>query len=100
MFQHLNIVESFYQQFFFPTSLDIIIYYFNVFARGILLTLALGLVVTALAGFLLYIAYFKSREVNQCRLLNCLTGILTITYIITTVTSFTSIIRHLSTRER
>ena len=100
MFQHLNICESFYQKFFFPSSLDITIYYFNVPARGILFTLSLGLVVTALAGFLLYIAYFKSREVNQCRLLNCLTGILAITYIIAALTSFTSIIRHLSNRER
>ena len=100
MFQHLNIVESFLQKFFFPSSVDIITHNLNVFARGILLTISLGLVVTALAGFLLYIAYFKSREANQCRLLNCLTGILAITYIITTVTSFTSIIRHLNTRER
>ena len=100
MLEHVNIVDNFYHKFFFPSTLDIIIYNLSVFARVIIVIISLGLVVTALAGFLLYIAYFKSREVNQCRLLNCLTGILTITYIITTVTSFTSIIRHLSTRER
>ena len=94
MFEHLNIVYNFYHKFFFPSTLDIIMYNLNVFARGILVIISLGHVVTAVTGFLLYIAYFKSREVNDCRLLNSLTGILALTYIITAVTSFSTILRY------
>ena len=96
MLENLNVWKIFCHKFFFPTTSDIITYYLNIFARLTLLTLSLVLVVTAMAGFLLYIAYFKSREVNQCRLLNCLTGILAITYIIASITSFATIIRELS----
>ena len=53
MFEHLNIVYNFYHKFFFPSTLDIITYNLNVFARGILVIISLGLVVTAVTGFLL-----------------------------------------------
>ena len=87
MFEHFDILEAFNRKFFFPSSSDIITYNLNVFVKAFSLTFSLLLAVTAIAGFSIYIAYFKSREVNESRLLNSLTSILAITYIISILSS-------------
>ena len=91
MSKHFNILEDFNHKYFSLSSLDIITYNLNVLVKAIPLSVSLLLALTSIAGFSIYIAYFKSREVNESRLLNSLTSILAITYIITTLTSFINV---------
>ena len=89
---HLNITDQFYQKYFFPNPGDVFNYNLNPLGNTFLTILAFCLSTFAVFGYLFYIAYFKSKEDNECRLLNCLTSVLAINYIIATMTSVATII--------
>ena len=96
MFQNLNpaMTKMFIERLFFPNIEDIVIYVIMVLGDTFLILLAFSLSVVALLGFCLYIAYFKSNGDNQIRLQNCLTSVLAINYISTTITSVATIVYH------
>ena len=96
LFQNLNpeMTKMFIERLFFPNTEDIVIYVIMVIGNSFLTLLAFSLSAVALLGFCLYIAYFKSNGDNQIRLQNCLTSVLAINYISTTLTSVATIVYH------
>lgn len=96
MFPNLNpeMTKMFIERFFFPNIEDVVIYVIMVIGEAFLTLLAFSLSAVALLGFCLYIAYFKSNGENQIRLQNCLTSVLAINYISTTITSVATIVYH------
>ena len=89
-----EITNKFIERLFFPHIEDILIYIVTKIGDTFLTLLAVSLSAVALCGYCLYIAYFKSNRDNELRLLNCLTSVLAINYVSTTITSVATIVYH------
>ena len=87
-----GMTNKYFERLFFPNIKEILIYIMTVIGDTFLTLVAFSLSTVALFGYCLYIAYFKSNKDNEIRLLNCLTSVLAINYISTTITSVATIV--------